>query len=72
MNITKDGIEVVPGQLWQDQDYRTHGRVRQVHEVKDGKARMKHPTLPQMPMTWVSIKRMHKHSTGWVLVSKSA
>ena len=68
-DVTKDGIRVEVGQCWQDLDKRMKNRVRQVAEVKDGRARMRHPTLTQMPHTWVSVRRMHRHSTGWVLAS---
>lgn len=67
MNTTKNGIEVKVGQVWRDLDKRMFNRERVVVEVKDGKARMqsKYGAFP----TWVSIRRMHRHSTGWALVN---
>ena len=62
-NITKDGIEVKVGQVWKDLDKRMANRTRTVVAVMDGKAHMDGPTK-----TKVSISRMHKSSTGWVLV----
>lgn len=62
-NLTKEGIEVKVGQVWQDLDKRMHGRKRTVIEVQDGKAHM-----DGTPKTKVSIRRMHKGSTGWALV----
>ena len=69
ITITKDGIEVKVGQIWRDLDKRMDGRTRKVIEVKDGKAVMQSPHQPTGMKTKVSIKRMHKSSTGWELVS---
>lgn len=71
-NITKEGIEVKPGQVWEDLDKRSYGRQCQVMSVEDGKAKMQHYfTRGQLgSKTTVSIRRMHKHSTGWKLVSE--
>jgi hypothetical protein len=63
-NITKEGIEVKVGQVWRDCDKRMNGRTRKVVSVNDGKAQMDGPTK-----TSVSIRRMHKSSTGWELVT---
>lgn len=63
MNTTKEGIEVKPGQVWEDLDKRMLGRRRQVREVSDGYAYM-----DGYPRTRVAIRRMHRHSTGWKLV----
>lgn len=68
-NVNKDGIEVRVGQVWRDLDKRMDGRTRKVIEVKDGKAVMQSPHQPSGMKTKVSIKRMHKSSTGWELVS---
>lgn len=62
-NVTKDGIEVKPGQVWQDLDKRMGGRKRTVVAVADGNSHM-----DGVPKTKVSISRMHKSSTGWMLV----
>jgi hypothetical protein len=40
MNMTKEGIEVKPGQVWEDLDKRMHGRQRIVEKVEYGKAHM--------------------------------
>lgn len=63
-NVTKEGIEVKPGQVWRDLDTRMYGRTRTVLAVVDGKAHMN-----GSPKTKVSISRMHKGSSGWALVS---
>lgn len=62
-NSTKEGIEVKPGQVWRDLDKRMHGRQKTVLKVEGGKAHM-----DGVPKTKVSIRRMHKSSTGWALV----
>lgn len=62
-NVTKEGIEVLPGQLWQDLDKRMNGRKKRVLAVEDGKA-----VMDGYPKVKVSIRRMHKGSTGWELV----
>lgn len=67
-NVTKEGIEVKVGQLWEDLDKRMGGRTRKVVEVKDGKATMAFTWDSDRGRSKVSIKRMHKHSTGWKLV----
>lgn len=70
-NITKDGIEVKPGQVWKDLDKRQAGRQCKVMVIEDGKAKMQHYARGQLgSKTTVSIRRMHKHSTGWELVSE--
>jgi len=63
VNRTKDGIDVKTGQLWQDLDKRMLGRKLRVISVADGKA-----VMDGARKTTVSISRMHKSSTGWVLV----
>ncbi|EIU1445410.1 DUF6354 family protein [Pseudomonas aeruginosa] len=69
-NITKEGIEVKPGQVWKDLDKRQSGRQCKVVAIEDGKAKMQHYARGQLgSKTTVSIRRMHKHSTGWELVS---
>lgn len=70
-NITKENIEVKAGQVWRDLDTRLDGRECRVVEVKDGKAfmRAQSATGELGKQTKVSIKRMHKSSTGWALVS---
>lgn len=68
-NITKDGIEVKPGQVWKDLDKRQSGRQCKVMATEDGKAKMQHYARGQLgSKTTLSIRRMHKHSTGWELV----
>ena len=69
-NITKEGIEVKPGQVWKDRDKRQSGHQCKVVAIEDGKAKMQHYARGQLgSKTTVSIRRMHKHSTGWELVS---
>lgn len=70
-NITKDGIEVKSGQVWKDLDKRQAGRQCKVMAIEDGKAEMQHYARGQLgSKTFVSIRRMHKHSAGWELVSE--
>lgn len=71
-NVTKEGIEVTSGQLWRDLDKRMTGRVCRVRKVEDGRAQMFVLVNGQSgKCTWVAIRRMHKHSTGWALVGAS-
>jgi len=67
--ITKDGIKVEIGQMWRDLDKRMSGRIRKVVALSYAlnKARMQHPENEKLA-TWVSVRRMHKHSTGWQLI----
>jgi len=69
-HVTKEGIEVWPGQCWRDLDHRMGDRKRYVIAIDDekGKAQMA-DSMTSRHTTWVSIRRMHKHSTGWALVS---
>jgi hypothetical protein len=68
-NVTKEGVEVQRGQLWRDLDKRMGNRVCRVGKVVDGKAEMFRMVRGQAGgRTWVSVRRMHKASTGWELV----
>lgn len=67
-NVTKDGVEVKVGQTWKSCDVRTPGKKREVIEVADGKAKLGVPGSKRLTSK-VRIDRMHKHSTGWELVS---
>lgn len=68
-NVTKEGIEVKPGQVWKDLDKRQEGRQCKVMAIENGKAKMQHYARGRLgSKTTVSIRRMHKHSTGWELV----
>jgi len=70
-NITKEGIEEKPGQVWEDLDKRGYGRQCKVMSIEDGKAKMQHYARGRLgSKTTVSIRRMHTHSTGWKLVSQ--
>lgn len=68
-NITRDGIEVLPGQEWRDLDWRARGRTKHVIRVTDGYAIMGAKMDSTKYLTRVAIRRMHKHSTGWQLVT---
>jgi len=73
--VTKEGIRVEVGQLWRDLDKRMGDRVRRVEAIVDsvnGKVRMVAPNGRGRFMSVVSVRRMHKHSTGWVLVPSSS
>jgi hypothetical protein len=67
---TKHGVQVAVGQLWRDCDKRMNDRRRYVIEidVQAGEVRMG-VTQYDESGTWVSVRRMHKHSTGWELVA---
>lgn len=71
-NITKEGIEVKPGQIWKDLDKRIGDRQREIVRVENGKAtigRIGFSNAAQDSFrTKVSISRMHKSTTGWALV----
>lgn len=69
--ITKEGIQVEVGQVWLDLDKRMDSRKRVVVTLEGDKAVMGNPTIPSVPKVRLSIRRMHKGSTGWALVSKS-
>jgi hypothetical protein len=68
-NITKEGIEVKVGQVWRDLDKRMAGREVTVLEVEQGKARVARGGS-SIKATRLSVARMHKSSTGWVLVAQ--
>lgn len=70
-NVTKEGIEVTPGQRWMNLDKRMGGRVVKVLSVEDGKARVSSWGIEKYA-TRLSIRRMHKHSTGWALVTEAS
>lgn len=63
VNVTKDGIEVKPGQVWRDLDKRMNGRTVVVLSVYEGRAKVQGAR-----MTVLSIKRMYRHATGWEFV----
>jgi hypothetical protein len=75
-NVTKEGIEVKRGQVWRDLDNRMGNRTAKVIEVLAGKAKMemcRHDgSTYGGSTTRVSIRRMHKSSTGWALVSQAS
>lgn len=64
-NVTKEGIEVRPGQVWRDLDKRMGGRTVVVMAVYSGKA-----TVKGVRASVLSISRMHKHGAGWELISE--
>jgi hypothetical protein len=71
-SITKEGIEVKRGQVWRDLDKRMTGRLCRVGRVEGGRAQMFTLMNGQLgKCTFVSVKRMHKHSTGWALVQEA-
>jgi hypothetical protein len=74
MNRTKEGVEVQVGQIWQDLDSRMRGRKRKVVAILGERVLMDEPTaslLNKVNPTRVSIRRMHRHSTGWALIDKA-
>jgi hypothetical protein len=73
VNTTKEGIEVKQGQVWRDLDTRMGERYCKVTLVYDEVATMQRcrPNGATVTdhLTRVKVRRMHKHSTGWALVS---
>lgn len=75
-HVTKEGIEVKPGQVWRDLDKRMPNRHCKVVAVELAKAVMRgcHSDGSELlglsfsTTTKISICRMHKSSTGWALV----
>lgn len=63
LNITRDLVEVLPGQVWRDLDKRMGGRTVTVLSVTNGRA-----LVQGVRPTTLSVRRMHRHSTGWALV----
>jgi hypothetical protein len=68
MNVTKEGITVQVGQIWEDLDKRQGGRQRRVMALTTDGMAMMGRTTDGKGITGVLIKRMHKCSTGWKLV----
>lgn len=68
---TRDGIRVEIGQIWRDCDQRMSSGNRRCRVIElnphMGRAKMQNIHGP-VPATWVSVRRMYKHSTGWELV----
>ncbi len=71
-NITKEGVEVQVGQFWRDRNKRMKGRLVEVVGIgvrtKVGKVQIKDTTGR---LRWLSVSRMHRHSTGFELVPSS-
>lgn len=67
MNVTKEGIEVKPGQVWRDCDKRVK-RTVVVKRVEGGFAHV--VSEPYGSKSRIAIKRMHKHAQGFVLLSE--
>ena len=74
--LTKDGIAVKVGQVWKDLDKRMDDRHCKVIAVLEGRAHMNrcapNGRVSTDAVTKVAIARMHRGSTGWVLVSDAA
>lgn len=66
MNVTKEGVEVKPGQVWRDLDKRVNRKVT-VERVSDGRA---YVVSSNGARSQIAIKRMHKHAQGFALVSE--
>ena len=62
--------EPLVGDIWQDCDKRMAGRRCRVVAVNGSKAQLQNIAGP-VPPTWVSIRRMYPHSTGWRLVERA-
>lgn len=69
--VTKDGVHVRVGQVWRDLDVRMLGRTRCIVEVDAFRGKVKMATDGQARgHSWVSIHRMHRHATGWQMVTQ--
>lgn len=67
--VTKDGIPVLLGQLWQDCDARMGNRRRYICEIDYEKQKVRMGVRPDDPRgAWISVRRMYPHSSGWKLV----
>lgn len=64
---TKDGVEVKIGQVWRDCDKRSS--YRQVIVVGMDTEKQKAQMSYHGRLSWVSVRRMYRHSTGYELVS---
>ena len=64
-DLTKEGVKVEVGQVWRDLDKRMRGRTIKITKVYDGFAYYEAPVKRR-----IAIKRMHRHSTGFELVSQ--
>lgn len=69
-NTTRDGILVKPGQVWRDCDWRSVLKEVTVLSVDGGKARVERGGAGGRQST-ISVARMHRGSTGYVLVRNS-
>jgi hypothetical protein len=69
-NVTKDGVLVKPGQVWQDLDKRMSGRKVKIVRVEAGVAYFERRGGLGKPGR-LAVRRMHKASTGFALVPES-
>ena len=73
--VTKDGVHVKPGQLWRDLDKRQANRKVVVLDLGNmsylGKVLVRNAASPTGTKRWLSVSRMHRHSTGFELVAES-
>lgn len=79
-NKTREGIEVKVGQVWQDLDKRMDGRTVLVENIDYTSDRACNGPVAEVRSCYgpnnvtigsisrISIRRMHKHSTGWKLI----
>lgn len=70
-HVTKEGIEVKVGQVWVDLDKRMGERYMKVVALEEEKAVVMRCNIGSRIIastrTRLSIRRMHKSSTGWAL-----
>ncbi len=69
MMFNKDGVEVKIGQVWRDCDKRTMYGTRTVEVVGLNTEGEKVQVKSSNRVTWISLRRMYKHATGYVLVT---
>lgn len=65
--ITKEGIRVAIGQVWRDLDKRMHGRRVRVVALDEAGGTVQVRAVSHNKLSMLSVRRMHKHSTGWEL-----
>lgn len=68
--VTKEGIEVKIGQVWEDTDKRMGGRRCTVCSIATDSSRTRVGLRNVVGrVTYVALDRMHPGSTGWKLVT---
>lgn len=71
--VTKEGVLVEVGQIWRDLDKRMSGRTVKVVRLGnmsfEGSVRIRNAASEHGTERWLAVRRMHRGSTGWMLVT---